>query len=439
MAETRTLVMTIVEVSWDDASGTLRIVPGRLEDKSAGGACVWVKTPITVGSRLRIQWRFEQFSGIAKYCRSDGTEYRVGIQRDEIYTPIPTRNVTNAAAPAAKAGDSSGTMSRIESLPKQPDSAAAEAPVATPERDSLRPPSFSTSLDRGTSALENKEIAARHPPVAQPKEFHARESIDNATAKPHSAELPSEQSAKRKDAGTERKRMQRNWLGLPHWHHNQDALGGNGNGNSSNDSEKESFAEPADTTEKTLVDSTQKPVFGFQAELLPIEDIYRDAGIMNPPKGYGIRKVVDMLHSEYIRSLPPEMKRAAVLMALDAAGIPLDQLQQDAKARRDVLDSYEAVQKKQLEAEWARKGEQNIQIQAELESVKASYMARISRNLDGIAREKATFGAWLAAKQQETQGILEAADLCSTSSASAPTGIPPSENSMAKAASAKPM
>ena len=89
MAETRTLVMTIVEVSWDDASGTLRIVPGRLEDKSAGGACVWVKTPITVGSRLRIQWRFEQFSATAKYCRSEGNEYLVGVQRDAAANPTP--------------------------------------------------------------------------------------------------------------------------------------------------------------------------------------------------------------------------------------------------------------------------------------------------------------------------------------------------------------
>lgn len=412
MAETRTLVMTIVEVSWDDASGTLRIVPGRLEDKSAGGACVWVKTPITVGARLRIQWRFEQFSGIAKYCRSEGTEYRVGIQRDEIYTPIPTRTVAHAPH----------------------------------EAKTIEPSLTAAGIESPTTHEGNREINGEPPATIAHSEAKLNSrSIDPARTElsspgSNSTEPPIEQSAKRKDAGTERKRMQRNWLGLPHWHHNQDALSENGNGNSYNGSEKESIApEPSHMTERTLVDSTQKPVFGFQAGLLPIEDIYRDAGIMNPPKGYGIRKVVDMLHSEYIRGLSPEMKRAAVLMALDAAGIPFDQLQQDAKARRDALDSYEAAQKKQLEAEWARKGEQNIQIQAELESVKASYMARISRNLDGIAREKATFGAWLATKQQETEGMQEAADLCSTSSAPAPAGLPPSENSMAKAASAKPM
>jgi hypothetical protein len=143
-----------------------------------------------------------------------------------------------------------------------------------------------------------------------------------------------------------------------------------------------------------------------------MEDIYRAAGIMSPPKGYGIKKVVDMLNSEYVHALSKDMKRAAVLMALDAAGVPINQLQQDARARQDALDSYEAAQRKQVEAEWARKTEENVQIQAELERVKAHHQARIARNLEAIEREKATFSKWLAIKQQETHSMLEAAELC---------------------------
>ena len=122
-----------------------------------------------------------------------------------------------------------------------------------------------------------------------------------------------------------------------------------------------------------------------------MEDIYRAAGIMNPRKGYSINKVVEMLYSEHIRGLSKEMKRAAILMALDAAGIPIDQVQQDARAHQDALDSYEADRRKQAEAEWERKAEEIVQIQAELERVKEKYMVRISRNLDVVAREKATF------------------------------------------------
>jgi hypothetical protein len=56
-----------------------------------------------------------------------------------------------------------------------------------------------------------------------------------------------------------------------------------------------------------------------QPELLTMEDIYRVAGIVGPRKGYSINKIVEMLHSDYLRGLSKEMKRASVLMALDAA------------------------------------------------------------------------------------------------------------------------
>lgn len=148
-----------------------------------------------------------------------------------------------------------------------------------------------------------------------------------------------------------------------------------------------------------------------QLELLPMEDVYRMAGILNPRKGYSINKVVDMLHSEHLRGLSQEMKRASVLMALDAAGITVEEVLEDAKARQDAIDSYEAEQRKQFEAQLARKAEENTQIQAELERVKARYTERLRRNLDGMAREKATFGNWLTTKQQEAQSMTEAVDL----------------------------
>jgi hypothetical protein len=192
-------------------------------------------------------------------------------------------------------------------------------------------------------------------------------------------------------------------------------------------------------TEKPSV-HTAREVPNFQVELLSTEDIYRAAGITNPQRGYSINKVVAMLQSDHIRGLSKEMKHAAILMALDAAGISLDQVQQDAKARQDALDSYEAGQKKQVEAMWARKAEEVLQIQAELESVKAHHLARISRNLEGVAREKATFNSWLTLKQQECQSMAEAVELCLKSPVSELSKIPSPEVVKEKAAGAtKPM
>jgi DNA anti-recombination protein RmuC len=121
---------------------------------------------------------------------------------------------------------------------------------------------------------------------------------------------------------------------------------------------------------------------------------------------------VEMLGSEHLHGLPKEMKRTTVLVALDAAGITLDEVAQDAKARIEAIDSYENDQRKQFETLLARKAEENQQIMAELERIKASYAERMRRNLEGVAREKATFGNWLTVKQTEAQNIREALELC---------------------------
>jgi hypothetical protein len=170
----------------------------------------------------------------------------------------------------------------------------------------------------------------------------------------------------------------------------------------------------------------------FQLSLLPMDEIYNAAGIVSPQKGYSAHKVVETLHSEHIAGLSAELKRAAVLMALDAAGVSVDQIQQDAKSRREALDSYEAEQRKLVEAEWARRAEDTMQIQAELERVKTYYMARINRNLIGVAREKAVFNGWLELKKREAKAMSGALDLCVKTTVSKPSSAP-----LSKAAAAR--
>ena len=166
--------------------------------------------------------------------------------------------------------------------------------------------------------------------------------------------------------------MRRRWLELP-WHNEPEGLSGSGpgngeargsgNGKAKNEKENLMF-HTTQPTEKPAHSAREVP--NFQVELLPMEDIFRAAGVMNPRRGYSVNKVAEMLNSEHIRGLSKEMKRVAVLMALDAADVPIDSVLQDAKARQDALDSYEAQQRKLVEAGWARKAEENIQIQAEL-------------------------------------------------------------------------
>lgn len=147
-------------------------------------------------------------------------------------------------------------------------------------------------------------------------------------------------------------------------------------------------------------------------ELLPFEEIYLSAGIQPPRLGYSITKVVGMLTSEHIRDLPSETKRASLMMALDAAGVQVNEVLQDATLRQHALNSYESGQKKRLEQYEARKAQDNREIQAEMDRVTAQYLARINSNLDEVAREKDAFRKWQMQKQEEAHQMADAVALC---------------------------
>lgn len=203
--------------------------------------------------------------------------------------------------------------------------------------------------------------------------------------------------------------MRRKWFDMGLKDEKQE--GASGNPEDRNESPNRAPTKSA-APEPFATDAERESGPSSQVELLSMDDICRLAGILNPRKGYSINKIVEMLHSEHLRGVSKEMKRASVLMALDAAGISVQEILQDAKARRDAIDSYESDQRKQFEALLARKAEENAQIQTEMERVKARYTERLRRNLDGMAREKTTFGNWLTLKQQEAESMAEAAELC---------------------------
>ena len=154
--------MIVVEVSWVDQRGTLQAVQARMENKSAGGACIRIRTPIELGSKLKIQWRWEQFSGIAKYCLSDGMEYLVGIQRDKksavLTRPVPTaspvRNGVRSSDPPvsykiqsppkleSKPREIRAAQEKVEAIPIVPiakfeESKPSEIPVAQEKAEAV--------------------------------------------------------------------------------------------------------------------------------------------------------------------------------------------------------------------------------------------------------------------------------------------------------------
>ena len=174
--------------------------------------------------------------------------------------------------------------------------------------------------------------------------------------------------------------------------------------------------EKATLTETPLNPSRGNPAeapTGFQNDLMSYEDIYHAAGILSPLSGYGVHKIVEMLNHDRIRELSNDVKRASVLMAVEAAGTSPDELLQDANHRQQALNSYEAGQQKRLEDFEARQAQDNTRLQAEMERVTAHYAERIQQNQYQVDRAKDALRNWQMARQHESQRISVLIELCS--------------------------
>jgi hypothetical protein len=112
--------------------------------------------------------------------------------------------------------------------------------------------------------------------------------------------------------------------------------------------------------------------------------------------------------------LPAEVKRSSVLVALDAAGVRLDEVIQDAVRRDRALDTYERVQQKAFEQLQENKAKENAGIQADFDRYVAQQRARMDANNDAVAREKERLYGWRLNKQQEEQKIADAVSYFTT-------------------------
>ena len=87
--------------------------------------------------------------------------------------------------------------------------------------------------------------------------------------------------------------------------------------------------------------------------------------LAHQPRVLGLQDIL----SEHIKNLPSGVKRSSILVALDASGVKLEEVIEDAVRRDRALDTYERVQEKSLGELEARKNEENRRIQEESEAL----------------------------------------------------------------------
>ena len=103
--------------------------------------------------------------------------------------------------------------------------------------------------------------------------------------------------------------------------------------------------------------------------------VYSEAGIELPAHGYGIDKVSEMLENKRLATLGREVRATAVLTALEAAGVTLAEVIQDAVRRDHALDAFEASKAQELE---------------ELKTGNQARVAAVQQQIDTFLREKNT-------------------------------------------------
>ena len=136
--------------------------------------------------------------------------------------------------------------------------------------------------------------------------------------------------------------------------------------------------------------------------------VYESAKIVPPPHGYTVLKVADMLRSEHLHSLPADVRRKSVLVALDAAGVTSDDIVQDAILRDRALDTYERVLQQHVHDLAAKTAAENRRLEEEIARRVAELRAQIDENTRALAAEQAELAAWRARKHQEEALIAEA-------------------------------
>lgn len=160
-----------------------------------------------------------------------------------------------------------------------------------------------------------------------------------------------------------------------------------------------------------VADSGAEPPVTFEgpvADTATHDDIYAAARIATPPHGYTILKVAEMLESEHIRELPADVRRKSVLVALDAAGVSLKEIVEDAVQRDRALDTYERVLEQNLEGLRQTAAEENTRLEAEVEQRLRELRAAIDQNDQAVARAREQLAVWRAGKRAEEARIADA-------------------------------
>jgi hypothetical protein len=164
-------------------------------------------------------------------------------------------------------------------------------------------------------------------------------------------------------------------------------------------------------SDRDRMEPAPKPV---TTKLPSFDDIYRRSPCKTATTTaeYTILKVADMVNSNELHGLSPAARHSALMMALKAAGVAVEDMLQDAVQRQRALNESEDFQLHRLQEFEAAKLRENERLGNEMETICSQYRTRIAAGVQEIDRERETLRDWQERKAHEQRRIAEAAAAC---------------------------
>lgn len=152
------------------------------------------------------------------------------------------------------------------------------------------------------------------------------------------------------------------------------------------------------------------PASKLPADIMDFGEVYKEARIEPPPHGYGIDKVEAMLNHPRLVALRPEQRAAAILAALEAAGVEFTDVLRDAVLRDQAIERFALAKEAEMQAERMRAEEAVIKARQELDAFVTEKRAEVERLRREIKEAEERFAELQERRRAEERRILEVSD-----------------------------
>ncbi len=154
----------------------------------------------------------------------------------------------------------------------------------------------------------------------------------------------------------------------------------------------------------------EQPVARVGEELPSFQAIYQAFGIKEAANGFTVYRAEELLKSVHLKNASAEIRRSALMVALEALRIPAEEVIQDAVKRDKALTQFEKIEERRLREMEQKKSEENKRLQEEMERIFNEIREKMEDNNNYVKESRERFQSWQEEKEKEEQrlsGVLQ--------------------------------